>query len=156
MLGLPVATLTRQGAQSGQITCYEQRTDHVLPTPNLGRLDRVDRHRPRLAEVHASSPESVRVPRVYSGPGAAALCRLPSAVGGKTKRPGGESGTCSRRPRRLSDMTHLVFGETRAIPHMVCSGSRRGASVWPICFSLRTSECGATIGRGVLEIGGRP
>jgi len=32
MLALPAVTLTRQGSQSGQITCYEKRTDHVLPT----------------------------------------------------------------------------------------------------------------------------
>src|SRR5262245_30894681 len=32
MLGLPADTLTRQGPSSGQITCYEKRTDHVLPT----------------------------------------------------------------------------------------------------------------------------
>src|SRR5262245_48931330 len=32
MLGLPADTLTRQGVQSGQITCYEKRTDHVLST----------------------------------------------------------------------------------------------------------------------------
>ena len=32
MLGLPAGTLTRQGQQSGQITCYEKRTDHVLST----------------------------------------------------------------------------------------------------------------------------
>src|SRR5215472_16942549 len=39
MLALPAVTLTRQGSQSGQITCYEKRTDHVLPTPGRLRLD---------------------------------------------------------------------------------------------------------------------
>src|SRR5215470_646874 len=32
MLALPADTLTRRGSQSGQITCYEMRTDHVLST----------------------------------------------------------------------------------------------------------------------------
>src|SRR5215813_3039237 len=36
MLGLPAHTLIRQGSLSGQITCYEKRTDHVLSTPPGG------------------------------------------------------------------------------------------------------------------------
>jgi len=32
MVGLPADTLTRRGQQSGQITCYEKRTHHVLST----------------------------------------------------------------------------------------------------------------------------
>src|SRR5215467_13101363 len=32
MLALPADTLARRGSQSGQITCYEMRTDHVLST----------------------------------------------------------------------------------------------------------------------------
>src|SRR5215470_1660166 len=34
MLALPADTLTRRGSQSGQITCYEMRTDHLLSTPD--------------------------------------------------------------------------------------------------------------------------
>jgi len=51
MVGLPADTLARQGQQSGQITCYEQRTDHVLST----------RLRPYLAAV--SPPAYHRVSR---------------------------------------------------------------------------------------------
>src|SRR5262252_3352254 len=36
MLALPADTLTRRGSQSGQITCYEMRTDHVLSTTTHG------------------------------------------------------------------------------------------------------------------------
>ena len=38
MLDLPADTLTRQGSQSGQFTCYEKRTDHVLSTQPVSSL----------------------------------------------------------------------------------------------------------------------
>src|SRR5262244_3021592 len=57
MLALPAVTLTRQGSQSGQITCYEKRTDHVLPTSSSsGRLQRARRYHSLLRATDHPTP----------------------------------------------------------------------------------------------------
>src|SRR5262249_42307970 len=57
MLALPAVTLTRQGSQSGQITCYEKRTDHVLPTSSSsGRLPRARRYHSLVATTDPPTP----------------------------------------------------------------------------------------------------
>src|SRR5215467_1456063 len=61
MLALPADTLTLRGSQSGQITCYEMRTDHVLSTVLLGgSLPRARRYHSLLqATDHRRPGESM-------------------------------------------------------------------------------------------------
>src|SRR5215472_3943480 len=68
MLALPADTLTRRGSQSGQITCYEMRTDHVLSTawrstPCAGPADLIawpQSDRSVSLEVHMKKGEATR------------------------------------------------------------------------------------------------